>query len=86
MVTGSTALYALGSGGGYALLFLVEHVGLLVFGAMRQQSWALWWGLSAASLAILYFLRDIVFLAFGFLGLLIIGFVIWRLMKTQKSK
>jgi hypothetical protein len=82
IVTAISGIYALNEGGSYALLFLVEHLGLLVIGAIRGKSWAIWWGLVAAVLAVLYFLRDITFLAFGFLGLVIVGIVVWRLLKA----
>lgn len=83
IVTGVTALEALGEGGWYSILFLVEHIVLLVVGVFRNKRWALWWGLVASSLAVLYFLRDITFLAFAFLGILLIGIVVWRLNKAK---
>lgn len=78
------AVFALGEGGGYSLLFMAEHVALLVIGVVLARSWAIWWGVIAASLAVLYALRDVAWLAFGFLGLLLIGFVIWRLQHAAK--
>lgn len=80
----SSGLYALGQGGGYQLLFLAEHLGLLVIGALRQKTWAIWWGIAASALAILYFLRSYTFLWLGFLGLLLIGIVVWRLMRSNR--
>lgn len=85
IVTTISGIYALDEGGLYALLFLIEHLGLLVVGAIRGKSWAIWWGLIAAVLAVLYFLRDITFLAFGFLGLVIVGIVVWRLLKIANK-
>jgi hypothetical protein len=78
-VTASSGIDALGKSGGYSLFFLIEHIVVLVAGVVRSRSWAIWWGIIASSLAVLYFIRDIAYLAFGFLGLLLVGFVIWRL-------
>ena len=83
-VTGATGLYALGQGGGYQLLFLAEHLALLVGGALRQKAWAVWWGIAASAAAILYFLRGYTFLWLGFLGLLLIAIVVWRLMRSNR--
>lgn len=84
-ITFFTGIFALNDGGNYTLLFLLEHVVLVVAGVSTNKSWAIWWGITASSLAVLYFLRDIAFLAFGFLGLLLIGFVIWRLLKSGNN-
>lgn len=85
IITVITASYALINGGGYSLLFLIEHLALLVAGFVYSKSWAVWWGVIASSMAVLYFLRDIAFLAFAFLGILLIGIVIWRLSRTNKT-
>ncbi|RYF29528.1 MAG: hypothetical protein EOO17_00910 [Chloroflexi bacterium] len=86
VITTITASYALLYGEGYSLLFLVEHLALLIAGFVYGKSWAVWWGVVAASAAVLYFLRDIAFLAFAFLGILLIGIVIWRLSKSNKAE
>ncbi len=85
LVTASTGLYALSEGGFYQLLFLAEHLVLLIVGALRNKRWATWWGLVATVLAVLYFLKDVAFLAFGFLGLIVIGIVVWQLSRTKTS-
>ena len=85
LITGVVGITALVEGGWYSLLFLIEHLALLLFGALRNIRWALWWGVAASSLAIMYFLRDYVYLWLGFLGLALIGVVIWRLI-TSESK
>lgn len=84
-VTASTGIYALMDKPGYSLVFLIEHVIILVAGAMLRQQWAMWWGIVATVIAILYFLRDFTFLALLFLGFLLIVFVIWRLTKVGKK-
>jgi len=83
-VTASTSIYALGEGDMYQLLFLSEHVALLIAGFLLKKQWALWWGVIASVLAVLYFLRDVAFLAFAFLGIVVIGVVIWRLSKSPR--
>lgn len=85
LITVSTGIYALAEGEFYQLLFLAEHIGLLVVGVLKSKQWAIWWGLIASVLAVLYFLRDIAFLAFAFLGMVVIGIVIWRLTKVGRE-
>lgn len=81
-----SGVYALTNTGYYQLLFLAEHLALLVFGALRQKNWAIWWGIAASSLAVLYFLRNFAFLWLGFLGMLLIAIVVWRLMRMSDTK
>jgi hypothetical protein len=80
-VTLSSGIFALTDGGYYQLLFLIEHLTLLVAGALLSKGWAIWWGICASTLAVLYFLREYTFLWLGFLGLLMIGIVVWRLLR-----
>lgn len=84
-VTASSGLYALAEGGVYQLLFLVEHVALLIAGAVSNRRWATVWGLVGSILAVLWFLKDILFVAFAFLGLVVIGVVVWRLKNSDDS-
>ena len=84
-VTGSTGIYALMGEEGYSMLFLVEHLLVLIAGAALRKAWAMWWGVIAVVLAVLYFLRDYTFLAPLFLGILLIIFVVWRLAKMGKK-
>lgn len=85
-VTVGSGIMALASGGGYQILFLVEHVALLVTGVLTRTSWALWWGLIATVLAVLYFLRSSLFLSLLFLGLTLLGIVIWRLKRANRTR
>ncbi|MCY1551939.1 hypothetical protein D9M68_883050 [compost metagenome] len=85
LITASTGILALTGDGMYQLLFLAEHLALLVTGAFIQKRWAVWWGIIAAVLAILYFLREYTFLWLGFLGLFLIGIVVWRLMRQAEK-
>ena len=80
-VTVFSGVYALTSGASYQILFLIEHLSLLVGGALLSKSWAIWWGIGASAVAILYFLRGYTFFMLGFLGLLMIAIVVWRLMR-----
>ncbi|MDB5181074.1 MAG: hypothetical protein JWO54_837 [Candidatus Saccharibacteria bacterium] len=84
-VTVSSGMMALLEGGPYQILFLFEHVALLVAGALLRTQWALWWGLVATALAVLYFLRSSLFLSLLFLGLTLLAIVIWRLVKANKN-
>ena len=85
-VTVGTGLLALSEGGVYQLIFLIEHLALLVVGALLSKSWAIWWGISASALAVMYFLKDYLFLWLGFLGLLLIGIVVWRLVRLSAKQ
>lgn len=85
-LTLSAAGAALVHGGAYQILFLIEHVILLVVGALTRTSWVLWWGLVATVLAVLYFLRSSLFLSLLFLGLTLLGIVVWRLVRAQKKR
>jgi|GEM_PF-1205470 len=84
-MTLSSGIYALTHGGNYQLLFLIEHLTLLVAGALLSRSWAIWWGIIASALAVLYFLRTYTFLLLAFLGLLLIAIVVWRLMRSSTA-
>ena len=82
-----TGVYAgLVDGGWYTVLFLVDHVALLVYGAVRSRAWALWWGLGASVAAIVWFLRDLVWLALIVLALVLIGVVVWLLLRKPQDQ
>ncbi len=85
-ITGSSGLFALAGESGYTMLFLIEHIVLLIAGALLRVQWAMWWGIVAVVVAILYFLRDYTALALMFLGFVIILIVIWRLLAVGKKK
>lgn len=75
---------ALSESGIYSLLFLAEHLVLLVTGALLHKSWAIWWGIAASVLAVLYFLKDYLYLWLAFLGLVLIAIVVWQLTKRTR--
>ncbi len=85
-ITFTTGMYALLTGDSYTLLFLVEHIVIGVVGALVNRPWIMWWGVISVILAVLYFLRNYTAFALLFLGLLLIVFVIWRLLKVGKKK
>lgn len=72
--------------GWLTVLFLADHVALLVLGALTSRQWALWWGLIACALAVLWGLRNLVWLALVLLALLLIGIVVWMLLRPKKEK
>lgn len=85
-VTGSSGLYALDGQAGYSFFFLVEHLVLVVVAGLLRAQWALWWGIIAVVVAVLYFLRSFTVVLLLFLGFLLIVFVIWRLLKLNQKE
>jgi hypothetical protein len=69
----------------YPILFLTEQIGILTAGALKRKKWAIIWGVFGATAAVFYFLKDYTYLWLGFLGLILITLVIWRLYKTNKK-
>ncbi len=86
MITLPMSLYALSQGGMYAMVFLVEHIVIAVTGALLRRQWVMWWGVISSLMAVLYFLRDYTVFLLLFLGVLLILFVVWRLLKGGQSK
>lgn len=85
IVSASVGIAALSEGGMYQLLFLVEHVGLLVIGVLLHRQWAVWWGVIGAVAAVLYFIKDFVYLWLALLGIGLIALVIWQLVRMSKK-
>lgn len=85
IITLFTGFYALAYAGVYPLIFLVEHIVMIVVGGALKRQWMMWWGVGASIVAVLYFLRSYTAVWLLFLGLLLILFVVWRLLKTNKS-
>ena len=86
LITLPTGMLALSRGGGYIWVFLVEHLMIAMGGAMFRKQWAMWWGIVAVILSILYFIRNYTALMLLFLGFLLILFVVWRLLRSGQSK
>lgn len=80
-----SAAFALGHGGWYSLVFLVEHVAVTMVGAWFRVRWAAWWGIVGSVLAVFYYLRESPYLIFTLLGVLIVSFVVWRLSRKPKT-
>lgn len=72
--------------GWLTVLFLADHVALLVLGALTSRQWALWWGLAACAAAVFWGLRNLVWLALVLLALMLIGIVVWMLLRPKKEK
>jgi hypothetical protein len=81
--TGGQALWAEGI---YQVVFLVLMLAILVMGALTQRAWALVWGVTGASIAILYFLKAWMWAMFLFLGLLLTALAVWRLLVIGRRK
>jgi hypothetical protein len=86
IITLVSAYEALTKGGGYQLLFLIEHVVLLAAGVIFRAQWAVWWGVAASVAAVMYFIKDYVYLWLALLGLSLIGLAVWRLLQIGKNK
>ncbi len=78
-----TALFALDYPEKYQILFLVEHVLLAAAGLVMNKKLALQWGAIGVALALLWLLRGYGYVLLVILGLSLIGFAIWRLMKRS---
>lgn len=76
---------ALAIGDGWATLFLVEHVAVLVAGVILHRQWLVWWGIVSVIGAVLYFLRGYTMLVLLLLGALLVAFVVWRLVKADSG-
>lgn len=72
--------------GWLTVLFLADHVALLVLGALTSRQWALWWGLIGCAAAVFWGLRNLVWLALVLLALMLIGIVVWMLLRPKKDK
>ena len=86
LLTFVTSGYALTDGGGYSLLFLIQNVAFAGVGAILQKRWVIWWGVIASIIAVIYFLRDYLYLWLALLGLFLIGVVVWRLIVISRRQ
>jgi hypothetical protein len=75
---------ALDKGGVYQIVFLIEMLLMLVCGALTHKPWVVRWGAVGVALAVAYFLKSYMWLLLIFLGIILSGFVIWRLLKQKK--
>ena len=86
LVTVVVGIRALSGDDFYSLIFLAEQIGLLATGFSLKQSWLTRNSLLMSLLAVLYFVREIPYLAFAILGLSLIGFVFYRNTRQAKDK
>lgn len=71
-------LQALGdSGQAYGWLLIVEHVLMMIVGISLKRRYIMWWGLAVSTVAVLYQLRDLAFVALGFLAVVVIGIALY---------
>lgn len=84
LLTIVVGIAALLTEGWESMVFLVDHAALLVFGAVRTRPEALWWGLAGVAAAVFLALRELLWLALLILGLMIIGVVVWQLLRPRK--
>ncbi len=78
-----TGLKALDNPESYQFVFLMEHVVLLVVGGLFSYRPVVLWGASGIGLAVLYWLKDQTYILLGLLGIGLIGFAVWRLLRKK---
>ena len=83
MAAALSPLHATSTAIGWTCL-IVAGLFTLASYVLRKQ-WAMWWGIIATVVAVVYFLRNYTAFALLFIGLLPIVFVIWRLLRTNKK-
>lgn len=81
-----TFMSALAGGGGSQLVFLVEHVVLVIIGLMYAYRLATWWGAVGVTLAVLYMLKGYTSLLTIAIGLIVIGAVAYVIMKPGDKR
>lgn len=79
-----TGVAALGDPGTYQLLFLIEHVIVLLIGAAMGFRMATIWGAVGIALALLYLLQGFTSLLVGLIGIGLIVFAIVKLLSRAK--
>lgn len=67
----------------YQLLFLVEHVLLLVAGFMTNKQYLVRWSAAFIAAAMLWMLRGYTYVLLGLLGIGLIALAVWRLLKRS---
>ncbi|NCU37672.1 hypothetical protein EOL96_01235 [Candidatus Saccharibacteria bacterium] len=77
--------YALSGSEGAQVIFLVEHVLLVVAGLIYVYRAATWWGAVGVTMAVFYMLRGYTSLLTITIGLLVIGAVVYVIIKTDKN-
>ena len=77
---------ALSEGGGPQLLFLIEHVLIVIAGLIYAYRVATWWGAAGVTLAVLYMLKGYTSLLTIAIGLIVIGAVVYVIVKSDKNR
>ena len=87
MILTAAGIVAAATGPGWlTVLFLADHAVLLAIGALTSRQYALWWGLIACAFAVFWGLRSLIWLALVLLALMLIGVVVWMLLRPKKPK
>lgn len=76
---------ALSEGGGAQVLFLVEHVLLVIAGLVYAYRVATWWGAAGVTMAVLYMLKGYTSLLTIAIGLVVIGAVVYVIIHADKK-
>lgn len=76
---------ALSDGGGAQLLFLLEHVVLVIVGLVYAYRVATWWGAAGVTMAVLYMLKGYTSLLTIVIGLAVIGAVVYVIIHSDKK-
>lgn len=79
-------LSSLAHAGIYSGIFILEHIVMITYGAYRNKNWLIWWGIIASSIASIWSLKTIPFMAFLIFGVTIVLVIIWQINKSEKVK
>lgn len=84
--TGAAALGYIGSGDvPYQVIFILEHIVLLIAGLIASKKVLTTWGAVAAILAVLWMLRNFGWVLLAFAGIALIAAAIYALMRQNKN-
>ena len=81
VVTIPTGLFALTDPSKYQLLFLLEHIAMIVAGVLTSKQLLIRWGAVGVILALLWLLRGYTYILLALLALSLISLAIWRLLR-----
>jgi hypothetical protein len=70
---------ALTGGSLYQVLFMIEHIIILMLAVLFSQKWLRTWSAIALTLGLMYSLRDIPYIFLMSIGIGLIIYVLWRL-------
>lgn len=79
-----TGLAALGDPNTYQLLFLAEHIALLIGGYVTNKKLVVQWAAVGIGLALVWLLKGYTYVLLALAAFTLIGLAIWRLTQNQK--